>query len=597
MRSSSSRQSKYSRGGVESLSPDPIAMPAFSEAVLPFVEQFNGLAMKYAIAFQMTPDTLTDLSPLSLTAESPAVTESAQTKILTFMKRSTTSNDLAGKAAKVPRSKSRWSLSKSHSTTDVESLLGRGRGLIGVDLDEAMRTFGSLDLVLADNLATGPLQVPTLVYFAVKNILDHGVDTPGLFRLSGSVPVLNELVEKFATLRPSSYLTISPKLVYKSTDQVHYTIHEVACLLKRYIAGLPRGLIPSPGTYKALFQLCNRHADIQASDVPLMCALALRTIESQSQLSLLCAVFGLCRAVSDASETAVNDESIKATDKVALMKPETLGIIFGPLLHSSVREEVSEDERPQSPGSPINSDMVRVEVEKARNAAQVAEFLIYHWHEIVRALDAQGFKGKESQIEVVNSVTEEKESSSPRDNSRRNSALQEVANNTAPSPVMGRRISTNLDNAIKENVEPGDINEDVPTPSSSVFSLNTPAGGMPKTKSEMNLFARLRGNTRQTTASKRSTIVGNTATSEVSRLSKDLQIRDEELSRELSRASREIEELRRRKFDFVGLTKRLQESKEEIKFWRKRAESAEKKLEKLGKSMSYSHRTSSYIEP
>lgn len=151
---------------------------------------------------------------------------------------------------------------------------------------------------------------------------------------------------------------------------------------------------------------------------PRMIALALASINLHFRISLICAVFGLLRAVSLASEQEPESKIRDPHETFTAMREDALGIIFGPLLLGDKSDQILlpdlEDRggllvlpkvTPAPNASPRlgkytnrhSSAYTKMQTEKTKRAALVCEMLINHWEDIcyqLKKIEALGITAK-----------------------------------------------------------------------------------------------------------------------------------------------------------------------------------------------------------
>lgn len=136
---------------------------------------------------------------------------------------------------------------------------------------------------------------------------------------------------------------------------------------------------------------------------PRMIALAIASINLHFRIALICAVFGLLRAVSLASEQEQESKLKDPHNLFEAMKEDALGIIFGPLLLGDKSEQILLQEMDDrggllvlpkiSPAPDISSKRGRysyrhssaynkMQAERTKRAAVVCDMLINNWEEI-----------------------------------------------------------------------------------------------------------------------------------------------------------------------------------------------------------------------
>ena len=163
----------------------------------------------------------------------------------------------------------------------------------------------------------------------------------------------------------------------------------VAWAFKALLAGLPGGLLGSEQLYQVLVNIS--YGRLSEGDVPARSglggfspssyakikaiALAFLALSNALQLSLICAVFGLCAVLLHESQRHVSQQgiagSIRANLGAGLLSVERLGGVFGPLLTGSADE-----------GDHGLGHHGEREVESQR----VAEMLVRNWRGVSRQL-------------------------------------------------------------------------------------------------------------------------------------------------------------------------------------------------------------------
>ncbi|KAL5366087.1 hypothetical protein BJX96DRAFT_180412 [Aspergillus floccosus] len=163
----------------------------------------------------------------------------------------------------------------------------------------------------------------------------------------------------------------------------------VAWAFKALLAGLPGGILGSEQLYQVLVNIS--YGRLSEGNVPVRSglrgfspssyvkikaiALAFLALSNALQLSLICAVFGLCAVLLHESQRHVSQQgiagSIRANLGAGFLSVERLGGVFGPLLTGSADE-----------GDHGLADHCGREVESQR----VAEMLVQNWREVSRQL-------------------------------------------------------------------------------------------------------------------------------------------------------------------------------------------------------------------
>ena len=117
-------------------------------------------------------------------------------------------------------------------------------------------------------------------------------------------------------------------------------VHDVASAFKRFLSGLPSGLLGSLSVFYAFVSVYSqldgdpemtrtKQSKVRAR----LIALAILSLRSQYRRDLICAVFGLLSMIGRAAETSRREDGrgrpLPTSD---LMGYRPLGIIFGPIL-------------------------------------------------------------------------------------------------------------------------------------------------------------------------------------------------------------------------------------------------------------------------
>lgn len=217
-------------------------------------------------------------------------------------------------------------------------------------------------------------------------------------------------------------------------SHINCSAHDIACAFKRFLSGLPGGILGSLSLFDALVAI---HSQLRADpeltttrETKLrarLIALAIGTVNSQYQRELICAVFGLLCFIGRAAENAPReDEDGRPLPTADLMGYNALSIIFGPLLVNdlihSYRMKVADPGAglvllPMSPPKSRKEKQKEKQKEKRRNrqrgkqrssktrandscspfsvdkthiANGIAEMVIIHWREVVRQMRSLG---------------------------------------------------------------------------------------------------------------------------------------------------------------------------------------------------------------
>lgn len=192
-------------------------------------------------------------------------------------------------------------------------------------------------------------------------------------------------------------------------------VHDVASCFKKFLAGIPGGILGSLSLFDALIAInsqlyCEpefsrtKQSKIRAR----LIALAVSTLRSQFRRELICAVFGLLCMLGRAAETAPReDEHGRPLPTSDLMGYNALGIVFGPLLlgdmlgsHAVKLADPCSGlfivPTPPSPKSKKEKKKVKdaaeenqqpfLNVDKIHVANDITEMLIANWRDVVRQM-------------------------------------------------------------------------------------------------------------------------------------------------------------------------------------------------------------------
>lgn len=203
-------------------------------------------------------------------------------------------------------------------------------------------------------------------------------------------------------------------------EHIKCDVHDVASAFKRFLAGLPGGILGRAWLFEAFVSIHN-HLDAapewtrtkQSRLRARLIALAIASTVTRYQRELICAVFGLLSMIGRTAETALReDEHGRPLPTSDLMGYESLGIVFGPLLIGEMLD--AHDLRPQGTDGALHlakknsprslrgrgkngsksageaSTLMRESTEKIRMANKITEMLITHWRDIVRHMKNLG---------------------------------------------------------------------------------------------------------------------------------------------------------------------------------------------------------------
>lgn len=311
---------------------------------------------------------------------------------------------------------------------------------------ELVRLCGLSVLYLPAEYAVGSLAVPTCFRSTAQYLVQHGMSTlerpsdsgtdrslgtltPGIFRIPGSHSTINALYDYYAN-QPEHGDAVA-KTVHSPNlpDHILYDVHDVASAFKRFLSGLPGGILGSLALFEALVAIQNqlnaepewtrtKKSRVRAR----LIALAIATLRSQYRREIICAVFGLLSIIGRAAEIAPREDNrahpLPTSD---LMGYGALGIVFGPLLicerlssydmqsigpHASLivlpSPPKSRKERHKKNKSLEDSIYLTRNVDRIKLANGVTEMLITHWRDIVRQMRSVGtLKTVKEQLSVT----------------------------------------------------------------------------------------------------------------------------------------------------------------------------------------------------
>ncbi|KAK4229805.1 putative Rho-GTPase-activating protein [Podospora fimiseda] len=278
------------------------------------------------------------------------------------------------------------------------------------DLQSLVRLCGKSMLYLPSEYAPCSLILPTCFRATAQYLVQHAADTQGVFRIPGSIRVVNALYDYYCAegdIDEISSTIRCPNLPV----HIKASTHDVASTFKRLLAGLPGGILGSLSLFDALVAI---HSQLKGDpEYPRtkqtklrarLIALAIGTVRSQFRRELICAVFGLlCLIGRTAEKTPREDYQGQPLPTADLMGYNALGIVFGPLLVGDMINTYTM--RLANPDSglvlvsvtPPNTKKERrkskafdeghpraLSVDKIHVANGIAEMLIIHWRDVVK---------------------------------------------------------------------------------------------------------------------------------------------------------------------------------------------------------------------
>lgn len=238
-------------------------------------------------------------------------------------------------------------------------------------------------------------------------------ETRGIFRIPGSVRIVNELYEFYCAEQTEDVASTvrSPNL----PAHIDVGIYDVASCFKKFLAGLPGGILGSLSLFDALIAINSQlYTDPEFSRTKQskirarLIALAIGTLRSQFRRELICAVFGLLCLLGRAAENAPReDEGGRPLPTSDLMGYNALGIVFGPLLVGEMLgshavkladpssglfivpvspSPKSKKDKKKAKESTDEPQQVFLDVDKIHIANDITEMLITNWRDVVRQM-------------------------------------------------------------------------------------------------------------------------------------------------------------------------------------------------------------------
>ncbi|KAK4168974.1 putative Rho-GTPase-activating protein [Cladorrhinum sp. PSN259] len=278
------------------------------------------------------------------------------------------------------------------------------------DLQSLVRLCGKSMLYLPSEYAPCSLILPTCFRATAQYLVQHAADTQGVFRIPGSIRVVNALYDYYCADGDADKISSTircPNL----PAHIKASTHDIASTFKRLLAGLPGGILGSLSLFDALVAI---HSQLKGDpEYPRtkqtklrarLIALAIGTVGSHFRRELISAVFGLlCLIGRSAEKTPREDDQGRPLPTADLMGYNALGIVFGPLLVGDmINTYTMRLANPNSglelfPVTPPNTKKERrkskaldeshprsLSVDKIHVANGIAEMLIIHWREVVK---------------------------------------------------------------------------------------------------------------------------------------------------------------------------------------------------------------------
>ncbi|KAL0779707.1 hypothetical protein CaCOL14_004191 [Colletotrichum acutatum] len=275
-----------------------------------------------------------------------------------------------------------------------------------LDLQTMVRLSGKSLFHLPADYAVGSLIVPTCFRATAQYLAQYGPVTRGVFRIPGSLRVVNAIFDYYCYEKPGEEVTTSA--------------------FKRLLSVLPGGILGSLTLFDALVaihsQLRGEPELSRTKESKLrarLIAMAIGTIKSHFRRELICAVFGLLSLIGRAAETAAReDEQGRPLPTSDLMGYAALGIVFGPLLVGNLLDSYTMKLANPSSGlllfpltpprlkrerqrkNTVQDNTDSMSVDKIRVANDITEMLTSNWREVVRNMKGlSSFRGPNEDLE------------------------------------------------------------------------------------------------------------------------------------------------------------------------------------------------------
>ncbi|RSL39190.1 hypothetical protein CEP53_014248 [Fusarium sp. AF-6] len=365
-----------------------------------FVQEYNRLATKHGVRILV----IEDFDFRNSTNQPPSPRKpSWLRRILRSV--SSQPTPMKSPAHQLPRHK--------RSVSDfAHSLLHRNESPKRLDLQTMVRICGKSTLYLPSEYAPSALILPTSIR-ATAHYLSQNVPTRGIFRIPGSIRVVNTLYDYYCCIEHGNVGITSTVRCPTLPTHVHASVNDVASTFKRLLSVIPGGILGSLSLFDAFVAINSQlqgHPELtrtkQSRVRARLIALAVATVESQFRRELICAVFGLLSLIGRHAETTPReDESGRPLPTTDLMGYNALGIVFGPLLLGDMLEHYTMKLATPKTGLlvlPLRSPKLHKDrhrgrasetkisrpptVDKIHIANTIAEMLISNWRDVVRQM-------------------------------------------------------------------------------------------------------------------------------------------------------------------------------------------------------------------
>lgn len=307
------------------------------------------------------------------------------------------------------------------------------------NLKELVDICGRSLLYLPTEYAATSLTLPTCLRATAHYIIQHGIllnmllpfqctdfgigiTARGIFRIPGSNSSTLTLYNYYATVDEATDAICGTVRAPTLPEHLQYEVHDVASVFKRFLAGLPGGILQgSTNLFEALIAIQSylnsdpewtrtKQSKLRAR----LIALAIGSVRSKLQRELMCTVFGLLCMIGRAAELAPReDDRGRPLPTTGLMGYGALGVIFGPLLLGETLDTYEMRFAPGGsivfpvpPSTPPQKDLSKTATQRRKNIDQfsytasrfdkvkvangITEMLITHWRDVVRHMRGLG---------------------------------------------------------------------------------------------------------------------------------------------------------------------------------------------------------------
>lgn len=254
-----------------------------------------------------------------------------------------------------------------------------------------------------------------------------GTETRSIFRNPGQSKIVSGIYDHYCPTQEEACTIDTTVSSPNLPSHLNHGVHDVASVFKKFLSGLPGGILGSLTLFDALVAIYSQlYGDTESTRTKLsklrarMIALAIGTVKSQYRRELVCAVFGVLSLIGRKAETAPReDEWGRPLPTTDLMGYGPLAAVFGPLLVGDLLEtytmRVAHPDNGLillSPSPPKSrkgrsgrrgkaADEARprnVEADKVHVASAITEMVITHWREVVTHLRSLSALRTESDI-------------------------------------------------------------------------------------------------------------------------------------------------------------------------------------------------------